>query len=124
MLPNHAPKGKDLLFFFYLRFKGMFFSCGTNGIQHRFMDLSHQAVQSRYFPVSVGLRSQAMKLKFVSHDWTIKAESIINQAKEQANAEAAKITQEGETKLTEVQSNIDANLDDAVNHVVSTVLKA
>ena len=55
---------------------------------------------------------------------TKEAESIINQAKEQANAEASQITQEGEVKLAEVQSNIGANLDDAVNHVVSTVLKA
>ena len=46
----------------------MFFSFGPNGIQHRFMDLSYQAVESNYFPVSVGLRSQAMKLKFVSPD--------------------------------------------------------
>jgi hypothetical protein len=46
----------------------MFFSCSPDGIQHRFMDLSHQAVQSRIFPVSVGLRSQALKLRFVSKD--------------------------------------------------------
>lgn len=32
------------------------------------MDLSHQAVSSRLFPVSVGLRSQALKLRFVSPD--------------------------------------------------------
>ena len=44
----------------------MLFSCVGNGIKHRFIDVSHQAVESRYFPVSVGLRSQALKLKFVT----------------------------------------------------------
>ena len=68
MFTGKAPPDKQLLFFPYWRFKGMFFSCGPGGIQHRFMDLSHQAVQSRVFPVSVGLRSQALKLRFVSPD--------------------------------------------------------
>ena len=30
------------------------------------MDISHQAVESRHFPISVGLRSQALKLNFVT----------------------------------------------------------
>lgn len=65
-LPNAAPKNKDLVFFPYWRFKGMLFSCGESGIQHRFIDVTHQAVESRYFPVSLGLRSQALKLNFVT----------------------------------------------------------
>jgi len=44
----------------------MLFSCVESGIEHRFMDASHQAVESRYFPISVGLRSQALKLNFVT----------------------------------------------------------
>jgi ribosomal protein L37AE/L43A len=68
MFADKAPPDKKLLFFPYWRFKGMFFSCGPGGIQHRFMDLSHQAVKSSVFPVSVGLRSQALKLRFVSPD--------------------------------------------------------
>ncbi len=55
---------------------------------------------------------------------TKEAEVIINAAKEKATKESAKITQEGDTKLSEIQSNIDANFDEAVKHVVSTVLKA
>jgi len=66
MFPNKAQENKDLFYFPYWRFKGMLFSCIENGIKHRFMDASHQAVESRYFPVSVGLRSQALKLKFVT----------------------------------------------------------
>lgn len=55
---------------------------------------------------------------------TKEAEVIINDAKAKAESESAKITQDGEAKLQEVQSQIDAGLDDAVKHVVSTVLKA
>ncbi|MBN1930152.1 MAG: hypothetical protein JW786_00905 [Desulfobacterales bacterium] len=44
----------------------MLFSCLPTGIEHRFIDLSCQAVESAYFPTSVGLRSQALKLQFVS----------------------------------------------------------
>ena len=65
MLPNAAPKNKNLVFFPYWRFKGMLFSCVESGIKHRFIDASHQAVESGYFPISVGLRSQALKLNFV-----------------------------------------------------------
>ena len=55
---------------------------------------------------------------------TKEAEVIINASKDKANAESAKIAQDGEAKLAEIQSKIDANFDDAVKHVVSTVLKA
>lgn len=54
----------------------------------------------------------------------VEAESIINAAKSKAAAEAARIAQEGESKLAEVQSTIDASFDEAVDIVVSTVLKA
>lgn len=52
------------------------------------------------------------------------AEVIINASKTKATAESTKIAKEGELKLSEIQSNIDAHFDEAVKHVVSTVLKA
>jgi len=55
---------------------------------------------------------------------TKEAEVIINASKEKATAESAKIAQQGEAKLSEIQSSVDANFDEAVRHVVSTVLKA
>ena len=55
---------------------------------------------------------------------TKEAEVIINASKEKANAESAKIAQEGEAKLSEITSGIETNFDEAVRHVVSTVLKA
>lgn len=55
---------------------------------------------------------------------TKEAESIINAAREKAKSESNQITQEGESRLSEIQKKIDANFDDAVQYVVSTVLKA
>ncbi|MFH1487520.1 MAG: hypothetical protein ABII06_01330 [Pseudomonadota bacterium] len=68
VLPHAAPKNRDLIFFPYWRFKGMLFSSVPGGVRERIIDVSHQAVQSRHFPVSVGLRSQTLKLRFVSPD--------------------------------------------------------
>ena len=44
----------------------MLFSCVPDGIRYRIVDVSHQATPSACFPVSVGLRSQTLKLRFVS----------------------------------------------------------
>ena len=55
---------------------------------------------------------------------TKEAEIIINASKEKATAESGKISQEGDTKLSEIQAKIDSNFDEAVKQVVSTVLKA
>ena len=66
MLPSNAADSKDLVFFPYWRFKGMLFACAGHDIRHKFVDVSHQAVVSQLFPVSLGLRSQALKLKFIT----------------------------------------------------------
>lgn len=55
---------------------------------------------------------------------TKEAETIITTSREKAKKESTRIAQEGQTKLSEVTSRIDSNFDQAVNHVVSTVLKA
>jgi DNA-directed RNA polymerase subunit RPC12/RpoP len=68
MLPHGAPAGKSLLFLPYWRFKGSFFVSLPGGIKHRIVDVSQQAVSSPLFPVSLGLRSQTLKLRFVSPD--------------------------------------------------------
>jgi len=67
-LPSKAPENKRLLYFPYWRFKGMLFSCVSGGVRQKFIDVSHQAVNSPFFPISVGFRSQALKLKFVTPD--------------------------------------------------------
>lgn len=68
MLPHKAPEDKELVYVPYWRFKGMIFTSLTGGVVHKFMDASRQALQSPHFPVSLGLRSQAMKLQFVTPD--------------------------------------------------------
>lgn len=68
VLPNNAPKNEELFYFPYWRFKGMLFSSLSGGIRHRVIDVSRQAISARSFPVSVGLRSQALKLSFASAD--------------------------------------------------------
>jgi hypothetical protein len=83
LLPHHAPAGRELVYFPYWRFKGMLFTCLPSGIHNRFLDVSRQAVPSPLFPVSVGLRSQAMKLRFVSPDtegWFFKPSLPLGQA--------------------------------------------
>ena len=55
---------------------------------------------------------------------TKEAEVLINAAKEKADTESVKIAQEGDSKLAEIESNVNSNFDDMVKHVVSTILKA
>jgi hypothetical protein len=66
MLPASTPESKDLIYFPYWRFKGMWFAFDGKGVQHKFVDVSRQAVESLLFPASLGLRCQALKLKFVT----------------------------------------------------------
>jgi predicted RNA-binding Zn-ribbon protein involved in translation (DUF1610 family) len=65
-LPHSAPKGKSLVFLPYWRFKGILFSSLLERIDYRIVDISHQGVPSDYFPISLGLRCQALKLRFVT----------------------------------------------------------
>ena len=66
LLPSKAPEEKELVYVPYWRFKGMLFTCLEKEIRHRFVDVSQRAVDENLFPLSVGLRSQALKLKFVT----------------------------------------------------------
>ncbi len=55
---------------------------------------------------------------------TKEAGAIIEKARTRAESESAGIVRDGDSRLKKIQSQIDAGLDDAVGHVVSTVLKA
>jgi DNA-directed RNA polymerase subunit RPC12/RpoP len=66
--PTTGTADTDLLYVPYWRFKGMLFSCTPSGIQHRFVDMSLQASPDRHFPVSLGLRSQALRLAYAMPD--------------------------------------------------------
>jgi len=68
MFSVDAASGKELIYFPYWRLKGMLFSVSPQGLEHRFIDVSLQGSESSVLPISLGLRSQALKLKFVSSD--------------------------------------------------------
>lgn len=68
VLPHRAPEGRELIYMPYWRFKGMLFSCGDTGMKHRLVDLSCRGVDALYAPVSLGLRSQTQKLRFLTPD--------------------------------------------------------
>ena len=67
VLPSKAPN-RDLIYLPYLRFKGSAFSCDSHAVRHRIVDITHLGVPFKRFPVSLGLRPQAMKMRFVNKD--------------------------------------------------------
>ena len=50
----------------YLRFKGTIYSCLSDRIEHRFADISTKGVKLPFLPASLGLRPQAMKMRFAT----------------------------------------------------------
>ena len=70
VLPHVATPGREVVFFPYWRYRGTRFSCIENEIRHQFVDVTHQAVESSYFPASMGLRAQAMRLAFIPPNTT------------------------------------------------------
>ncbi len=66
MLPHKALVDKTLVYVPYWRYKGMLFFATERGMQHRFIDASRLAVDDPCVPASLGLRSQAMALQFVT----------------------------------------------------------
>jgi DNA-directed RNA polymerase subunit RPC12/RpoP len=68
VLPARNPADEALVYLPYWRFKGVSIFCRPDGVGHRFVDVSHRAVEAAGVPVTLGLRAQALKLKFVSPD--------------------------------------------------------
>lgn len=66
LLPHHAPENADLIYVPYWRYKGTLFSATQAGVRHRCIDVSHQALELTTLPISVGLRTQALKMKFAT----------------------------------------------------------
>ncbi len=89
------------------------------------LDSLNSKVSEMKKQLSVKAQTEIDKLLEKTREMATKeAEVIINASKEKATAESVKIAQEGEAKLSEITSQIDTNFDEAVRHVVSTVLKA
>ena len=57
---------KDLIFIPYWRLKGMVFFCEADVLGHRIIDMSSLALGHTFLPPSLGVRPQALKLRFIS----------------------------------------------------------
>lgn len=66
VMPHKAPKGRDLIYMPYWRFKGMLFSSEESAVRHRLVDVSYRGVEAPHVPMSLGLRSQTQKLRFLT----------------------------------------------------------
>lgn len=64
VLPDNAP-GKELIYAPYLRFKGAVYFCRGMALGHRIIDITHLGLEFNGIPASLGLRPQAMKLRFI-----------------------------------------------------------
>jgi DNA-directed RNA polymerase subunit RPC12/RpoP len=62
----HRSRDRELLYFPYWRFRGVFYACLMEGVEHRFIDASLRGIDAREFPVSLGLRAQTMRLQFAT----------------------------------------------------------
>lgn len=64
--PKH--KDGDMVYIPYLRFRGGVYSCLETTIKYRIADITHLAIPFTSLPPSLGLRPQALKMRFLSTD--------------------------------------------------------
>ena len=64
VLPDKAPD-RELIYAPYLRFKGVVYFCKGMTLDHRIVDITHVGLDFKGIPGSLGVRPQAMKLRFV-----------------------------------------------------------
>ena len=67
-IPPPDPKSTDTIFVPYWRMKGLSYAVEGNAVSHRFVDTNMLAMNWRGIPLSLGMRPQVFKLKFVSPD--------------------------------------------------------
>ena len=85
-LPHRAPD-KEIIYAPYLRFKGNVYFCQDLTIGYRFLDITQAGLPLVVIPASLGLRPQAMKMKFITPDsggsflrFSLKASDIVAKA--------------------------------------------
>jgi hypothetical protein len=61
----HKTTGKELIYAPYLRFKGSVFFCRGQSVGHRIVDITHAGLPHQGIPLSLGVRPQALKMRFV-----------------------------------------------------------
>lgn len=65
VLPHKVPENvsvDEMFYIPYIRFKGNVFSCRGKKVEYRIVDTTHLGCKGEDFPVSLGLRPQAMKV--------------------------------------------------------------
>jgi len=67
LLP-HKMSDKDILYAPYMRFKGNVYFCRGTSIGHRIVDITRQGTDFKHLPMSLGLRPQVLKMRFVTPD--------------------------------------------------------
>lgn len=65
MIPGKPPEGREILWFPYWHFKGMQFCVLGERMQSRHIDITCQAVGSRFYPFNLGFRTQTQPLNFL-----------------------------------------------------------
>lgn len=69
ILPHKASEDKEIVYFPYWRFRGTLFSCfAKKDIEEKFTDISYPAANTDELPMSLGFRTQALKLRFLSSE--------------------------------------------------------
>jgi len=91
ILPRRQPDPYSI-YAPYLRFKGAIYSCLNDRIEHRIADISSKGVKLSFLPISLGLRPQAMNMRFVSPEFpgsflkkTIHVDEILKRAGKNLN---------------------------------------
>lgn len=64
----HKALNHDILYAPYMRFRGEAFVCEGATIDHSIVDLTYQGSSFKQLPISLGVRPQAMRMRFVTPD--------------------------------------------------------
>ena len=89
------------------------------------LDSLNEKVAGMKKQLVIKVQSEITTMLEKSREMAIKeADKIIEASKQKAATQSQEITKEAEARLAESQSRIEANFDDAVGYVVTTVLKA
>lgn len=65
IIPSNAPLDKKIIYVPYWHFKGTVFSLTKKEMGQRILDISHLATEEEIFPPTLGLRPQALKMRFI-----------------------------------------------------------
>lgn len=68
VLPAKRPAGRELIYAPYWRFKGFLLFSLPGGVEHKYVDVNQLGIDLGALPPTLGLRAQAMKLRFAAPD--------------------------------------------------------